>query len=554
MVNRSCLAIVPKKCPEFNGAFRVDVPPSPCLDLPQIEVWRYSNTTLQLCFSQIHRCWVYLWGKPIHPKVNSSELPEWCSKVVTEGSYERIKELMGTFVIIIDEPVKKTVTFVSDVLGVRPMFIACRENRLVFGSQVWPLFRAGLVSGRINYDAVSSWISYGFSCSSKSLFAELLRLAPGSALIWKDGQFEEIPYARFAMDGPLANVEQMAEELHEIISSTVEILLRDTPQATLALSGGYDSRYLLALSLASEKSTIQCASVNISSEEVGVAQRVAYALKVPLVQLAKPGSEWDLYDDVFHFSADGFPISKMLTYCIAKQYPQIPMINGYLGDSLIRGSKDTFLGKYEDEWKEDLVSVLQKKYSFVSSEMFSEGIAERIQERSRLPMEEAVKKGASMGKVFGWADFYFRQRLYISNNFLQHLDLTEAILPFYSWALLSFKMRHDDRMFNKKLYEQIFSRYFPAISEIPHSDSLLQSSSGRYGVARCSVQWARQLLPIICQQKRLSLLKKQWCIPRCLVGCIGLPRLVGTLYQFRRLWLLEEQARAYGLNFDWEQI
>ena len=78
------------------------------------------------------------------------------------------KSLMGTFVIIIDEPVNKTVYVLSLMcLGVRPMFIACREKRLVFGSQVWPLYHAGLVSDRINYDAVSSWISYGFNCFFK---------------------------------------------------------------------------------------------------------------------------------------------------------------------------------------------------------------------------------------------------------------------------------------------------------------------------------------------------------------------------------------------------
>ena len=40
---------------------------------------------------------------------------------------------------------------------------------------------------------------------------------------------------------------------------------------------------------------------------------------------------------------------------------------------------------------------------------------------SRFPMEEAVKKGTKIGKsILGGQIFYFRQRLYISNNFLQH--------------------------------------------------------------------------------------------------------------------------------------
>jgi hypothetical protein len=373
-------------------------------------------------------------------------------------------------------------------------------------------------------------------------------------VVIKDGEWKEIPYARFEAEGPLPPTDRVAEELHGIVSSTLKVLLGNAPQVTLALSGGYDSRYLLALALSLSKTAIKCTTVSISKEEEYIANQVANSLGVPLETVPVQNSEWDLYDEAYHLTADGFPISKFVTYCLAQRQANVPMLNGYMGDSLMRGSKDRFMGKYEEEWTGDLVEILQRKHVFASSIILRPEIAQKIRMRSRTPMEEAVRKGTEIGKIFGWADFYFRQRLYISNNFLQHLDLTEALLPFYSWALLSYKMHHNCRMFSPVVYERIFMNYFPVLSRIPPADTLPRKASQHSKVAKCTKQWARNLLPIMCSKKRLTLLDKHWCLPRTFAGMAGFRRYEGTIKNFQRLYLLEEQTRTAGLDFDWEQI
>lgn len=539
---------------ELDGAFPIEIPLSPNGEFPQVKVSSYSEATLQVSFSRAHKSWTYLWGMPSHPEISQSKISEWCAKNVAEGHYALFRELLGSFVVIVDEPNKNCITFVSDILGVRPMFLGKQNGRIIFGSKVWPIYRAGLISGQINYDAVSAWISYGFNCTNGSLFADLCRLSPGSAVVIKDGQWKEIPYARFEAPAPLPPTKRVAEELHEIVSSTLNVLLANTPQATLALSGGYDSRYMLALSLYLSKTTIHCSTVSISRGEEEIAHQVAKILKVPLETVPVRNSEWDLYDEAFHFTADGFPITKFVTYCLAQQHSNVPMLNGYMGDSLMRGSKDKFLGKYEDEWPGDPVDVLQRKHLFTSSVIFRPDIAQKIQMRSRAPMEEAVRKGSEIEKIFGWADFYFRQRLYISNNFLQHVDLTEVLLPFYSWALLSYKMRHNYRMFSLEVYERIFTENFPQLSRIPRADTLPRKKSQTPKVAGCTQRWARKLLPIMCGKQGLALLNKNWCLPWTLAGMAGIRRYEGTIHNFQRLYLLEEETRTAGLNFEWQKI
>ena len=60
------------------------------------------------------------------------------------------------------------------------------------------------------------------------------------------------------------------------------------------------------------------------------------------------------------------------------------MLNVFLGDILIRGVFDKILGKYETEWKEDLVDVLERKHLRFSHKLFRKLIRKDIFERIRI--------------------------------------------------------------------------------------------------------------------------------------------------------------------------
>ena len=519
----------------------------------QLRIFAEPNSHLQCSFSQKHKSRSYIWGIPAHPEITTKDIPEWCLNVVHERNYGCFKELIGPFVAIIDEPDRHRITFITDILGVRPMFIGNHNNRVVFGSKVWPIYKAGLSTGAVDYDAVSSWIAYGFNCTNGTLFSDLRRLPPGSVVTLQDGQYTEIPYAEFNTEPQKIEAKQVVEDLHSIVSSTVKILLSNHNKVSFALSGGYDSRYLLALSSSLTKTSAECYTVS-NIEEAGIVRQVADTLKVPLKKCSINGSIWDLYDEVFQFTADGFPISKFVTFRIAQEHSGIPMVNGFMGDSLMRGSKDTFLGKYETEWGCDLADVLQRKHLFTNFKIFRKNIAKRIKMRARIPMEEAVQKGSSIGKVFAWADFYYRQRHYTSNNFMQHLENTEALLPFYSWELLAYKVKSDYKVFNENVYRMIFHTYFPELAKIPFASDLPKKRYQHVRVARCTKEWARQIFPLIFNKKWLSLLAKRRCVPIDIAGIAGLQRAESSIFLLEKLYLLEKSARDADLDFDWECI
>jgi len=523
----------------------------------QVKLFAGPNTHLQSCFSQHYETYCYVWGIPAHPEIDSADIPKWCIKIAAEKCYNEFKDLVGTFVIIIDEPLQNRLIFVTDILGIRPMFLGKYENRIVFGSDVWSIHQAGLTSGIIDYDAVSSWIAYEYNCTDNSIFTDLRRLPAGSVVEIKNSKYNEFKYTDFKSNyrSESISLEESAEKLHDIICSTVRTLLGSNPRICLALSGGYDCRYLLALSSSFGKSSIKCVTVGSTDAEVQVARQVVTAIDIPLSIHPVHGSIWDLYDQVYHFTADGFPISKFLTHYIAQQYPDLPMMNGFIGDSLIRGFHDKIQGKSETEWKGDLTDVLQSKYTVAGFKLFRKEIANRIQLRTRPPMEKAVRNGMKVGKVFSWTDLHFRQRYYISNNFLQHIGITEALLPFYSWSLINYKMNHDDALFSQNPFKQIFHKHFIHLSQIPHSDDLLsKKAQPSFGNARITKRWARRLLPKLMSKKWLSLLAKKQPILHTIASIGDIHRTEYTILRLQRLYLLEKRLKDAGLNFDWNCI
>lgn len=538
---------------DFEGASPVEMPLLPHTAPGQLRVFAQQNTSLQTHFCQRTGLLVYVWGIPIHPDIAQSEIPAWCLDTIAEKRYGLLKDLLGHFIVIVDDPKQRCVTFVTDILGIRPMFVGYSDGRMIFGSEVWPIQRARLIKGNVNYDALSAWLAFKYNCTNGSLFTELNRLAPGSVTVYKDGHFAAVPYVQLDSRDNRVSEEEAAEDLHGIVSSTTRVMLTQYPRVSLALSGGYDSRYLLALSSSILKQPIECATV-AAYNEYKSAHEVAEATGASHRKIPVLGSEWDLYDEVFHAAPDGFPITKNLTYLVVQEYPHIPLLNGFMGEVCLRGELVWGKPGYEFEAKANLAGILFQKHLAIPFDMFQKDIAKRLEERSRIPIEEAVRQGSRIGRIITWQDLYLRRRLYIANNFIQHLGLAEALVPLYSWKLLNYKLSHDPRVLNPGVYRKIFQRYFPGLEKIPHVGDLGELKNRAAPIARVVRTWGKHLLPVLCNKNRLTLLSRQHCLPRILAGVAGVRRAEPMLFILQRLYLFEEQMKDASLDFDWECV
>jgi len=68
--------------------------------------------------------------------MDQSAIPAWCAQIVSEKRHDLLKDLLDNFVMIIDSPRQRCINFVSDILGVRPLFVGKANSRIVEGLQL----------------------------------------------------------------------------------------------------------------------------------------------------------------------------------------------------------------------------------------------------------------------------------------------------------------------------------------------------------------------------------------------------------------------------------
>ena len=543
----------------FAGARRVDLPDARPGAPPRVGLFAYPGAGVRIHTTREPRSYTYLWGPAVHPHVDASDTTAWCSDVLHRGDYQRFRELLGSFVVVRDEPTERRISFVTDILGIRPMFVGRHNESLVFGSNIWPLVHAGFSQRRVDYDAVSCWITYGCNFTDGTIVDDFRRLPPGHVVTFTDGQKCATPYVRFEPRPYRGSAERLSEEIHEAMVPVVRALLASEDRVSLALSGGFDSRYLLALIVSLTETAVDSATVSFSPHEGRIARQVADALGVSLRELPVVGSVVDFLDPVFRMSADGFPIGAFVIRRVAEEFPGLPLVNGFLG-GIIHGGMQTFHGKHEMEMERDLVDVLHQLHLHVGPKLFRNDIAQRIQGRNRVVMGRAVAQGSRLGKALGWTDVYYRQRSLISHTFVDHLDLAEAVVPFYCWRMLQFSLEYDSRLFSRATYESILERHFPALAGTRHAGDFLPRNQRYAGgmpvfrVARQTRQWARDLVSVIRDRDRLTLLNKKRCLALALAGVAGLARAEPSVRTIERLRLLEQRLRDSGVDFDWERF
>ena len=187
-----------------------------------------------------------------------------------------LRDLHGMFVLIIDDRASGEVTFVSDVLGVRQWFVGRFNGRLVAGSNVRQLLAAGLTHRRVNYDAVACWLRFNHPCASLSVLDDYHGLEPAVVSVHRpDGsRVRSVEWGQPEFGLKTAALDEVVDESFNAADESVR-LVSGMPELSIPLSGGFDSRLLLARALRDSNARMHLATVATSNEEVAIARQVA---------------------------------------------------------------------------------------------------------------------------------------------------------------------------------------------------------------------------------------------------------------------------------------
>jgi asparagine synthase (glutamine-hydrolysing) len=177
-----------------------------------------------------------------------------CDTEVLPHLYERFgvgfaEQLRGMFGIAVWDGGRRRLVLVRDRLGIKPLYVGRAGEFLVFGSELKSVLASGLVGTELDYEAIESFLTFGFFPGPRTPLAAVSKLMPGHRVVVEDGMVTTEQYWAYPQPAPnnsmaLADAETLLLEALE--ESVVLRLMADVPLGAM-LSGGIDSSLIVAL-------------------------------------------------------------------------------------------------------------------------------------------------------------------------------------------------------------------------------------------------------------------------------------------------------------------
>ncbi len=138
-----------------------------------------------------------------------------------------------------------------DRFGIKPLYYARMPGGLAFASQPKALLALEPLSARLDPEALSDYLAYGYVPFDRCIFAGVRKLPPAHTLVYEpdSGRIEVRPYWELERREVRDDPGELRERLRQAVSSH---MVSDVPVGAL-LSGGLDSTTIVAL--ASREST-----------------------------------------------------------------------------------------------------------------------------------------------------------------------------------------------------------------------------------------------------------------------------------------------------------
>jgi asparagine synthase (glutamine-hydrolysing) len=198
-----------------------------------------------------------------------------------------VDRLRGMFAFAIWDAPRRRLLLARDRLGVKPLYWAMADRRLLFGSEIKSILESGLIRASANEAALPELLGTRYLSGAETLFNGIHRLLPGHTLVFEDGNvstraYWDIPVGRVSEELARLSDRDVVGRFRELLEESVRIrLMADVPLG-MFLSGGLDSSVIAALMAGMIDRPLQTFSVAFKERafsELDYARQVVTAIK-----------------------------------------------------------------------------------------------------------------------------------------------------------------------------------------------------------------------------------------------------------------------------------
>ena len=152
----------------------------------------------------------------------------------------------GMFALALWNDRERRLLLARDRLGIKPLYYASLPGGFAFASEPKAILALPGVTARVDPDALSDFLSYGYVPFDRCLFAGIRKLPPGHLLLHNGRTGENRVEPFWSLEASRRAVRDDPEELRDRLSTAVRSqLVSDVPVGAF-LSGGLDSTTVVA--------------------------------------------------------------------------------------------------------------------------------------------------------------------------------------------------------------------------------------------------------------------------------------------------------------------
>jgi len=176
--------------------------------------------------------------------------------------------LNGQFALAIWNRRERSLFLARDRAGIRPVFYAYHEGRLLFASEIKSLLSVPGMQARVNRDGLREVFTQWSVPPPRTIFEGIYELPPAHYLIARDGKVEITRYwdLDYSLEETPRGEEAYLEELESLLIDATRIRLRADVPVGAYLSGGLDSSVTTALIRAYTGNRLDTFSIAFSDE------------------------------------------------------------------------------------------------------------------------------------------------------------------------------------------------------------------------------------------------------------------------------------------------
>jgi asparagine synthase (glutamine-hydrolysing) len=171
---------------------------------------------------------------------------EYCLHLFEEMGDRAFEWLNGSFVIVLYDRTNHEIRIVNDRFSSIPIYVHCNDQRLAFATQLHTIARIPDVPRRLDERAVFEFFTFGRLPGQRTHYEEIKGLKPATIFRYRGGHSSQTQYWKLLYKEERRSKEEYAHLLIETFVKAVSERTRGADRIGILLSGGLDSRFVLA--------------------------------------------------------------------------------------------------------------------------------------------------------------------------------------------------------------------------------------------------------------------------------------------------------------------